>query len=143
MTTREERNTRNLAAYHRQMADPAFREAKAAKERARWVKGEGARRNALDRERTAEVQAYRSANPSPVKALTSEQEKARSRVAAKREWRRAHAAELNARRKAARLSNPEKYRQQEQASKRRKRALIQQLKETSLPASKLLQPKSQ
>ncbi len=138
MTTREERNARQLAAYHRQMADPIFREARAAKERARWASGEGARRNALDREQTAKVRAYRAANPPPPKELTPDQQKTRERVAYKREWRRAHAAELNARRAADRQTKPDHYRQIEQASKRRKRALVRRIEKTPEPAPKLL-----
>lgn len=141
MTTKQKRTRKraaDLARYHEQMADPAFRADRARKERERWARGEGARRNALEREVTAKVQAYRAANPPPPKPPTREQQEGPDRVAAKRAWYRAHADALHARRKAARLANPEKYRLIEQASKRRKRELARLIEKPLLSPSKLL-----
>ena len=127
MTPEEQRarkNAQNLASYHRRMADPAFREAKAKKERERWANGDGEHRNAVNREKNAEFKAIREAVPKPPKKPKVPREATPERVAQKREWRRAHAAELNARRAADRLAKPARYRAREKDFKRRRKEAL-------------------
>ena len=135
---REERRAQKLAAYHRRMADPAFREARARYERQRWANGEGARRNAIYRADSASIQEFRTTSSNEPTKAVPKQELTPERAAYKRAWQRDHAEELNARRHAARLANPQKFRAQEQASKRRRRERLKRLKETALQALKLL-----
>ena len=121
---REHIRVQKLAAYHRRMADPAFRAARAAYARQQWAKGDGERRNAINRQKNAKFKAIREAVLKPPKAPKVPSESTPERVAQKREWRRAHAAELNARRQANRLANPAKYRDRERDFKRRRKEAI-------------------
>ena len=121
---RARKNAQNLANYHRRMADPAFREAKAKKERERWANGDGERRNAINRDKNAKFKAIRETVPKTPKKPKVPREATPERVAQKREWRRAHAAELNARRAADRLANPAKYRAREKDFKRRRKEAL-------------------
>ncbi len=136
MTTEEKREHRlaqKRASHARCMADPVRRAAYTAAEKARYAKRRGPRKTAdlssltpeqkkaHKREQRRNWRRQRASDPAQ-RAKQRQREVSGWRVAQKREWRRAHATELNARRRAARASNPQKYRAREKAAKRRRRA---------------------
>ena len=133
--TPEEKHAHRLAqkkASHRRcMADPARRAAVNAYARKQHEAKHGPRtradlsvltpeqKKARKREQQRTARQRRKDDPA---YRAKQRVVAKARVVQKREWRRAHAAELNARRQQDRARNPQKYRAQESAAKKRRRA---------------------
>ena len=126
----EHRRAQKRASYARRAADPRRRAELNAYSRQQWAAKHGPSKRAdlsglTPEEKHArklaqqrESRARRNADPAQHQRIKA-RETTEQRVAYKREWQRAHAAKLNARRQRARLTNPQKYREQEKAAKQR------------------------
>ena len=124
------RAAQRKASYTRTLADPIRHADRKAADRARWVKRHGPskrvdlsaltpeQRQARKREQEKASRERRKLVPEVRAAL---RQREHQRQPYKHQWRRDHAADLNARHRAARLADPAHFRALEASAKKRRR----------------------